>query len=75
MATNFKPSKASLSPQQGEAAALRYMQKAVGVLEAQLKEEGDFPPWVKRQIYQAASSLGMAVSYVTFSKNKKFKKE
>jgi len=51
------------------------MQKAVRVLEAQLKEEGDFPPWVKRQIYQAASSLGMAVSYVTFSKGRKFKKE
>jgi len=72
--SNFKPSHVSLKQRDKTTSMLLYIKKATAVLE-KVKEGEELPPWVKKQIHQAASSLGMAVSYVTFTEDKKFEKE
>lgn len=73
MSQDFQPSKKSLSPAEAAEARLRYICKAAEVVQAQLEKEGDLPHWVLDRINQAAQSMGMAVSYVAFSKEKEAK--
>lgn len=74
LSNDFQPSKKSLSPSEAAAARLRYICKAAEVVQAQLEKDGDLPHWVLDRINQAAQSMGMAVSYVSFSKEKEAKK-
>jgi len=69
----FKPSKASLTPRKKALLSLGYAKAAITKLEAFLAgtEEGAVPAWVLTKINQGASSLGQAVSFVTFKASKK----
>lgn len=67
----FQPSKASLTPRNKALLTLRYIQKAVGLLEGYLEGEGPIPTWVLTKINQSASCLGAALSFVSFKTDKK----
>jgi hypothetical protein len=70
---DFQPSAKSLSPVKQAAPKLRYICKASEVIEKHLAEEGDLPHWVLDRVNQAAQLMGIAVSYVSFAKEKKFR--
>jgi hypothetical protein len=71
----FKPSKASLTPKRKALLSLGYAKAAITQLEVFLQdtEEGEVPAWVLTKINQGASTLGQAVSFVTFKASKKEK--
>ena len=62
MAAEFKPSPASLTSVEKTLAALRYIRKAVDLIEAYVEETGELPSWVTTKVYGAAKDLGMCVS-------------
>ena len=72
----FSPSPASLAPRARTLLTLRYIKKAAESVELYLEgvEEDAVPTWVLERINQAATSLGAALSFVSYreaSKNKK----
>jgi hypothetical protein len=73
LSQDFQPSKKSLSPKEVAEARLRYICKAAEVVQAQLEGGDSVPHWVLDRINQAAQSMGMAVSYVSYSKEKEAK--
>lgn len=75
MARDFQPSNKSLSPTEQASSRLRYICRAAEVIEKHLGEEGELPPWVLDRINQSAQLMGMAVSYVAFSQEKKFQRQ
>ena len=64
MAAEFKPSSASLTPTEKTLAALRYIRKAVDIIEAYVEETGELPSWVTAKVSGAARDLGMSVSAI-----------
>lgn len=60
----FKPSPASMTPTEKTLAALRYIRKAVGLIEAHVEQTGELPPWITTKVVGAARELGMSVSAV-----------
>lgn len=64
MAAEFKPSPASLTPVEKTLAALRYIRKAVDLIEVYVEETGELPSWVTAKVYGAAKDLGMSVSAI-----------
>lgn len=68
----FEPSSESFSAEERTAATLRYLQKAVEVMQARLKKDGDVPHWVSDRIQHAAASMGMVVSYVLSRQEREF---
>ena len=73
MAREFQPSTKSLSPSEQATARLRYICKAATVVETHVAGKEELPPWVLDRLNQAAQLMGMAVSYVSFAEEKKFK--
>lgn len=72
MARDFKPSTKSLTPAEQAAGRLRYICRAAEVIQAHMDENGELPPWVLDRVNQSAQLMGMAVSYVSFQKEKQF---
>ena len=71
MAKDFQPSSQSLSPKEVAKARLKYMRKALDVLDESLQKGGDPPAWVLTRLAKAAQLLGMAVSYASFADKKR----
>jgi hypothetical protein len=74
LSRDFQPSPESLSPAERTLGALRYLKKAVEVVEKHVEEHGEPPHWVVERIHIATRAMGMAVSYLSYSDNKKPKK-
>lgn len=65
MPPEFKPSSASLTSSEKTKAALRYIRKAVDIIERHVEQEGTaLPAWVITRIMTAGRALGVVVSAV-----------
>ena len=69
----FKPSSQSIGPTDEVNTKIQYLKKAVDLLESHMRDKQTPPPWVVDRINQAAIAMGMAVSYVNFAQQQKFK--
>lgn len=65
MPPEFKPSPSSLTSLDKTKAALRYIRKAVDIIEGHIEREGTvLPAWVITRIMAAGRALGVVVSAV-----------
>lgn len=63
-----------MTPAERTAAMLAYVQKASQLLEANLRETGELPPWVVEKVLLSAQNMGMAVSFLRKKKAEPKKK-
>jgi hypothetical protein len=67
LSAEFEPSPVSRTPNEQALAALRYIRKAVDVIEAYVLSQGTttaLPAWVSNKIVAAGRGLGTVVSVV-----------
>lgn len=71
MPPEFKPSSASLTSAEKTKAVLRYIRKAVDLIEAYIEQEdAALPSWVHGKIQDAGRLLGLVVSAVEHLKSR-----